>query len=277
MKPKIVKIYSENNDFQLIETLRRNREKRSKQGLFFVEGVRPINQALAHNWEVESFVFSPEKGLSNWAKDILKSSTAKTHYELPQQLLTKLSLKDETSELIAIIKIPRDDFNKIATSKNLLVIVFDRPASPGNLGTLIRSADALKADGIVVTGHAVDLYEPEVISASRGSNFNLPVIRMPSHKELLPWLDKLRKQYKDLKIVGTDEHGTISIDEYNFRRPTILLVGNETWGLSEAYKEIADEMVKIPMYGSASSLNVACASSIVLYEIDRQRKLINNV
>lgn len=273
MKPKVKKIHSENSDFQLIETLRRNREKRSKQGLFFVEGVRPINQAIEHNWDIHAFVYNPES-LSGWAQGILDKSKAETHYELPAALLQKLSLKEEPSELLALLTIPKDNLDKIPLSKNLLVIVFDRPVSPGNLGSLIRSSDALKVNGLIVTGHAADLYDPEVISASRGSCFTVPTVRLPSHKELLPWIDKLKKKLPELQIVATDEKGSATIDGHDFTKPTILLVGNETKGLSEAYRELADIIVKIPMYGSASSLNVAAASSIVLYEIDRQRRSI---
>jgi TrmH family RNA methyltransferase len=272
---KVKKIYSENNDFQLIETLRRNREKRSKEGLFFVEGVIPINQALAHDWKVAAFVYSPGKELSHWAQDILASSRATAHYELPLSLLQKLSQKENTSELLAIMRIPKDDLNKIPVDKNLLVIVFDRPASPGNLGTLIRSAESLKASGLIITGHATDLYDPDVITAARGSNFALPTVRLPSHKKILPWVGQLRQQFPDLQMVGTDEDGATSIDQYDFNKPTILLIGNETSGLSEAYRELADSMVKIPIYGNASSLNVACASSIILYEIDRQRRTVS--
>ena len=271
MKPKVKKIYTENSDFQLIETLRRNREKRSKQGLFFVEGVRPINQALAYDWIVQAFIYNPES-LSGWAQGILDESKAGTHYELPDRLLQKLSLKEDSSELLVLLEIPKDTLDKIQTNKDLLVIVFDRPVSPGNLGSLIRSADALKVSGLIVTGHAADLYDPEVISASRGSCFAVPTVRLPSHKELLPWIEKLKKQYPQLQIVATDEKGTKTIDGHDFTKPTILLVGNETKGLSEAYRELSDTIVKIPMYGSASSLNVTAASSIVLYEIDRQRR-----
>ena len=82
---------------------------------------------------------------------------------------------------------------------------------------------------------------------------------------------RVQEKFNNLQIVGTDERGDSNLDDYNFDKPTILLVGNETWGLSVAYKELCDAMIKIPMSGSASSLNVSCASSIMLYEIFRQR------
>ena len=110
--------------------------------------------------------------------------------------------------------------------------------------------------------------------ASTGSLFSFSVIRQPSHKELLPWFANIKQQLGDLQIIGTDEKGTVDLYDCDFKRPTVLLVGNETWGLSAAYKELADILVKIPMDGSASSLNVASATSIVLYEILRQRKTV---
>jgi TrmH family RNA methyltransferase len=153
------------------------------------------------------------------------------------------------------------------------VVAFDRPASPGNLGTIIRSCDALNVDGLIITGHSVDLYDPETISATTGSFFALPTVRLPSQKELLPWLDTIRHQIGDVHIVGSDERGDCELSENDFTRPTLLVVGNETWGMSAAYRELCDTIVSIPISGSASSLNVACATSILLYEIDRQRRL----
>ncbi len=271
----IKKIYSENDVYQTIEALSHNREKRNKLNGFLFEGVRNINNAIKYGWKINSFIYSKDKKLSDWARDILKNSKAKNHYELPFNLLKKLSFKEETSELLSIAEMPVDDFKRIKTKTNLMVIVFDRPVSPGNLGTLIRSADAFGVDGLVVTGHAVDVYEPETIRAATGSLFSLPVVRKPSHKELIPWLTELKNKFDDLQIIGTDEKGSVRLDEHNFVKPTILLVGNETWGLSSSYKELCDAMIKIPMKGSASSLNVSCASSIVLYEIYRQRGFNN--
>jgi tRNA G18 (ribose-2'-O)-methylase SpoU len=272
MKPRIVRIYSANNDFQYVETLRRKREKRQRHQEFFVEGVRPINQALKHDWTINAFLYSHERQLSDWASNILKHSQARIHYELPDHLMEKLSNKEEASELIAIVAMPEDPLERVPIKDDLLVVIFDRPASPGNLGTIMRSCDALHVDGLVITGHAVDLYDPETISASTGSFFALPTVRLASHKELLPWIERLKKEHGRVQIVGSDEKAEYSIEQHDFTGLTLLVVGNETWGMSAAYRELCDVMVKIPIAGSASSLNVACATSIFLYEIDRQRR-----
>jgi TrmH family RNA methyltransferase len=271
MMATVIKIYSENADFQHIETLRRNRTKRNKSGEFFVEGVRAINQALAHGWTINALVYSRDKRLSDWAEGVLASGRAKTHYELPAGLLEQLSQKEEPSELLAIVAIPADDLARIPVGDRLLVVVFDRPASPGNLGTVIRSCDALAVDGVIITGHAVDLYDPETIRATAGSFFAVPTVRLPSHNELAPWLAGLRRRLSGLQVVGTSAKAQIRICDHDFTAPTVLLIGNENHGLSESYRALCDALATIPMAGSVTSLNVACATSIVLYEIARQR------
>jgi tRNA G18 (ribose-2'-O)-methylase SpoU len=273
MKPVVIRISKENAYFQQVESLSRKREKRQKHREFFVEGVRPINLALKYNWSIKAFLYAPENRLSDWARNILKHSPAETHVELTPALLEKLSNKTEPSELLAVVAMPEDDLARIPIREHMLVAIFDRPASPGNLGTIIRSCDALQVDGLIISGHSVDLYDPETISASTGSFFALPIVRLPSHKELQPWLAAINQQLGNVQVVGSDEKGSITLDECDFSQPTLLVIGNETWGMSASYRELCDTIVRISIYGSASSLNVACATSIILYEIDRQRRL----
>jgi rRNA methylases len=273
MKPRIIKIYSKNNDYQYVETLRRNREKRQRAGEFFIEGVRPLNQALHYRWPLRALLYARERKLSDWAMNILRTAYVECHYELPPQLYAELSNKSEPSELIALVKMPADDLARIPLKQHPLVVAFDRPASPGNLGTIIRSCDALHADGLIISGHSVDLYDPETISATTGSFFALPTVRIASQKDLLPWLDAIRQQVGHINVVGSDERGDCEADAHDFTQPTLLVVGNETWGMSAAYRDLCDTVVNIPIAGSASSLNVASATSILLYEIDRQRRM----
>ncbi len=272
MAPYVKQIYAENNDFQYAETLRRNRQKRHKHKEFFLEGVRPINQALAHGWTINAFLYSRDRRLSRWAEGILAGSTARTHFELPGDLMEKLSNKSEPSELIALVAMPPDDLSRIPVHEGMCVVVMDRPSSPGNLGAIIRSCDALEVDGVIITGHAADVYDPETISATTGSLFAVPVVRLSTPSELVPWFETVRPRIGVLQIVGTDEAGTIEIDDHDFTLPTVIVAGNETVGMSAYYRELCSTIVRIPIYGSATSLNVACATSIILYERDRQRR-----
>jgi TrmH family RNA methyltransferase len=264
-------LHSANNDFQRIEVLRRNRQRRLQYREFFLEGVRPINLALRHGWEVRAFVTSLERPLSDWARDILAGSAAPVHYELPAPLAAQLSGKSETSELMAIVRMPPDDLSRITLSPSPRVVVFDRPSSPGNLGSTIRSADALGADGMIAVGHGVDLYDPETISASRGSLFALPTVRIGGPRELDPWLEGLHERFPTTQIVALEEQAETNLWDVDLTRPSVLLLGTEKWGLSAALKERATVTARIPMGGAASSLNVAAAGSIALYEMARQR------
>jgi 23S rRNA (uridine2479-2'-O)-methyltransferase len=272
-RPRVVRVRSETNDVQYADTLRRRRDKRLRQRELFVEGVRPINLALRHGWPVRAFLYSRDGRLSGWAEDVLAASSAEVHYELPRALLARLSGKTDASELIALVGMPEDDLGRIPMPDDALVVVFDRPASPGNLGSIIRSCDALGAHGLIVTGHAVDLYDPETISASTGSLFAVPCVRLASAAALRPWMAAARERLGRLRVVGSDEKGAVALDSHDLRGPTMLVVGNETWGMSAAYRELCDVVVRIPIGGAASSLNVASAAAILLWEAARQRRV----
>ncbi len=269
--PRAVRIYSKDNNFQRADVLKRNREKRTRYGEFLVEGVRSINGAVKNGWKIRAFLYAVDKALSKWAQDILDNSDAETHYELSFELLSELSDKEETSEILAIVSMPPDDLSRIPISADMVVVVFDRPGNPGNLGSSIRSCDGLGAAGVIITGHATDLYHAHTVRGSMGSLFKLPVVRQPSHKEVVAWIETLRKDLPALQVVGTSEDGSVTISGHDFRGPTIIVMGNETFGMAAAYQELCDKTVMIPMTGSASSLNVSCATSIFLYEIQRQR------
>jgi len=260
-----------NNAFQHAEVLKRNRTRRQQSREIFLEGVQPIESALKHGWRLTSLYYAPDVGLSDWAKNIIRGSEARFHYELSVPLMQALSGKTDTSELIALVAMPDDELARLPIRESALVVAFDRPSSPGNLGTLIRSCDALGVDGLNVMGHSVDLFDPLTISASRGSIFALPTVRIGGLKDLTSWIEGVKARFPDLQIVGTDESGGPTPWSVDYRPPTVLLIGNEKWGLSAGLRDVAAIMVRIPIDGFASSLNVACAASIVLYEVQRQR------
>jgi TrmH family RNA methyltransferase len=258
-------IRTANADFQLALALRDNRRQRARQGRFVVEGVRSIDAAVASGWAVDSLWVDAERPRSRWAQELLESGVARRHVELDQALMAQLSARDDPSEVVALVEIPPDDLERIPRRTQALLVVLDRPASPGNLGSIVRSADALGADGVVVAGHAADVYDPQTVRASQGSLFAVPVVRIGAPTELESRLDHVR-------VVGTSAGGETAIGAVDLRRATALLLGNETKGLSWAWRERADELVRIPQRGSASSLNLAAAAAVLLYEADRQRR-----
>jgi TrmH family RNA methyltransferase len=145
--------------------------------------------------------------------------------------------------------------------------VFDRPASPGNVGTVIRAADAFGAHGLIVTGHAADPYDPKSVRASTGSLFAVPVVRADTHADVISWA-----RARSAAIVGTDEKGDADIADTDLAGATVIVIGNETAGLSAAWRQACDVVTRIPITGAASSLNAAGAATVVLYEAARQRR-----
>ena len=262
------RITTRNAAFQQWSALLDNRNKRSRTGQFLVQGVRPITLAVQHGWRLDALLYNADRGLSAWAADLLRDSAAE-QYAVAADLLAELGEKNShPPELIAVLAIPPDDLDRIPVVPGFLAVVFDRPTSPGNIGSLVRSADAFGAHGVIVTGHAADVYDPKAVRATTGSLFALPVVRAPSHREILHWL---ADQPTSVLVVGTDEGGEAAVADFDLTRSTLLVLGNETSGLSAGWRDACDHVVSIPMTGAASSLNAANAASVVLYEAARQR------
>ncbi|MCO8270823.1 rRNA methyltransferase [Actinoplanes sp. TRM 88003] len=261
---RAVRISTRNASFQQWQALLTNRNKRHRAGEFLVQGVRPISLAVDHGWEIRDLIHPDRQSLSSWARDILERSGARPVAMSPE-LVAELADKD-SAELIAVVAMPAAPELPSFDDPHLLVVVFDRPSTPGNIGTLIRSADAFGAAAVVVTGHAADPFDPKSVRASTGSLFALPVIAADGPDDVLPWAARAGVQ-----LVGTDEHGAVDVADHDLTGPTMLLIGNETAGLSTAWKNAADVLVRIPITGAASSLNAAAAATVVLYEASRQR------
>lgn len=272
MAARILHVDAPGDEYQLVHALVRNRKQRARQGRFVVEGVRPISQAFAHGWTIDALWYASGGPLSRWATSLLESGRAAAHVETAPELLAELGQKDEPSELLAVVRPQPDDLRRIPRRRDALIVAFDRPVSPGNLGSVIRSSDALGAHGLVVTGHAADVYDPQSIRASTGSLFALPVVREGSMAAIAEWLDELRTEIPALRVVGSSAEAATAVTEVDLTGPTILALGNETRGLSHAWREACDELVVIPMTGGADSLNAAAAGSILLYEASRQRQ-----
>ncbi len=269
----MLRVSSRNARFQQWQSLLGNRGKRQRAGEFLVQGVRPISLAAEFGWRFRALIYDGQRPLSGWARGLLRD-TAAVKVPMAPALLAELGQKDEGSpELVAVVEMPDDDLARIPVGGGFLGIVLDRPASPGNLGSIIRSADAFGAHGVIVTGHAADIYDPRAIRASTGSLFALPVVRCPSHHELMPWLAGQRERGHPIVLAGADEREGDDISGFDLTRPTLLVVGNETAGLSRAWREACDVCVSIPMAGAASSLNAANAATVLLYEAARQRLL----
>ncbi len=270
------RIASKNAEYQKFEVLKTNRNKRYKYGEFFVEGVRNLNEAVKNGWEISSFLYAPENPMSRWGRDMLRQVRTKVNYEMTAPLMAELSGKEDTSELMAVVKMREDSLSRLQmaqTEGDPLFVLFDRASNRGNLGTILRSCDALGASGLLLTGHAVDLYDPEVVGASMGSFFHVPAVRVSDRESVLSFIRDMKEKYPGFRTVGTTAHKQRTIYREDLSGPLLLMIGNETDGLCHAFKEECDVLCTIPMAetSSASSFNVACAATVLLYEAARQR------
>ncbi|MEU2035016.1 TrmH family RNA methyltransferase [Nocardia amamiensis] len=271
------RVSTRNASVQVWQAYLNNRAKRHRDGRFLVQGVRPITQAVENDWPLETLLYrlgGPE--LSSWARELLDTS-AVPQVGLVPELMAELGEKSSgVPELVAVAMSRQPELETFEPGEPgedaPVVVVFDRPNSPGNLGTLIRSADAFGASGVIVTGHGADQYDPQAVRASTGSLFAVPVMRAAGPAQVLEFRNRQVRRGIPTRIVGTDEHGHCAAYDYDFTDATILVVGNETSGMSAAWQAACDDMVHIPMGGTASSLGAPSAAAVALYEISRQRR-----
>lgn len=268
------KIQTRNALYQKFEVLKTNRNKRYKYKEFIVEGVRNINECIKNDWTIVSILYTRELSLSDWAENIIQTVETEKNYELSAELMRELSDKEDTSELLLVVKMKPDELDFHAFPKNLVLALFDRPSNKGNLGTVIRSCDALGVTCLIVTGHSVDIYEPAVITSSMGSFFNLKIVRMPENQMVAEFIKSMKKRYPTFQVVGSTAHKEYPLYELDLSTPVMFMIGNETDGLCHAFKEMCDLLGTIPMAETsyASSFNVGCAATVMFYEAVRQRK-----
>jgi TrmH family RNA methyltransferase len=255
----------ENAEYQIIQSLKLSRIKRIKSHEIFVEGIECIKQAVSSNIEITRIITKDTDNLSDWGKNLLERYRNVKIIEMPDSLYNKLSEKTNPSEILITAKIKSNVIEDINT-ENPFLIVFDRPSDYGNLGSIIRSANAFNADGIFIMGHGIDIYEPKVIRASLGSIFFTKIIKVESMEILTEYI-RCQRAKKNMEIIGTDSAGTISVKDYKMNRPVMVIIGNEAKGMSINLKNICDKIIKIPMEGNVNSLNVSCAASIIMWEI----------
>lgn len=272
---KTIRIFTKNAAYQKLEVLKTNRAKRTHYGEFIVEGVRNINEAVRNGWSIVSWIFPTDIKLSDWAMNYINNVMTNENLMLSLPLMQELSGKSDTSELMAIVKMSDtslDKFTRFDFDVPPLLALFDRPSNRGNLGTIIRSCDAFGFDGLIVTGHGVDLYDAETITATMGSFFNIKTAKPDSNQQLIDWIADMKKRY-GLNIIATTAHKEKPIYMIDFTMPSLILIGNETEGLANFLYEISDMKATIPMAesSSATSFNVACAASVIFYEAICQR------
>lgn len=245
-----------------------NRRFREREGRFLAEGVRFVEEALRSGWTVEMVIYCPLLTSSERGCALLREAreAGVTLQEVPDSLLVELADTETPQGVIAVIRRPVVDLAAaIESGKNSFLVLVDGVRDPGNLGTIIRAADAFGAGGVVLLKGTVDLYNPKTLRSTMGSLFHLPVV-MAERAEAI---DRLIKAGFRL-IVGVPG-GIVPLYDADLDGQVVLVVGNEASGAGTDVLELADGVVTIPMPGRAESLNVAVAAGIMMYELVRRR------
>jgi tRNA G18 (ribose-2'-O)-methylase SpoU len=264
----VARITSAGAELQLLEALRHNRRKRTRQGRFLVEGVRSVDRALAAGWPVAAVLTPIGLQPSRWAADVLDRRGGAEHHELAPELFARLTERDEPPELVLVATIVERDLADLEPGHGGVVVVVDRPASPGNLGTILRTSDALGAAAVVTVGHSAHLFDPRTVRASVGSLFSVPAVQVDGPADLAAWLDGWRaRSDRPVTVWAADESGEATLATADLRRPAVLLLGTERTGLARGLRELADATLRIEMAGTATSLNVAVAHGIALHAL----------
>jgi len=260
--PRQVTAFS-NATVKLLRSLR-DKKARREHGLFLAEGLRILTEARDSGRLPEIVAFSPEGAKHPLAAEIIATTEAAggDAIETTADILSKMSGKDNPQMLLGAYRQPDAALERIDRSAASLWIVAQALRDPGNIGTILRTGDAVGAGGLILIDDCADPFSVEAVRASMGAIFTQRVATV-RWEEFLPWL-----RSGDGQLVGTSLKATNDYLEADYRRPCFLLVGNEQQGLPEAYEAECDLLVKIPMAGRADSLNAAIAAAVMAFAIN---------
>ena len=249
----------------------RERHYRNKLGLFLIEGYRELQRASKHSAPIDKLFICPELFLGENEDALIEAIEKQGAKIIPctETVFRKMSYRDRPDGLLAIAPYMPRGLNFLDTKlqgvKNPLLIIAEAIEKPGNLGTILRTADASGCQGVIVCNRCTDITNPNVVRASTGTLFCLPIVEATS-EETFDWLETNK-----IASIAARPQATKNYTDANMKGPCAIVVGCEQLGLSSIWQKRATEDVKIPMLGEADSLNVAQATTILLYEAVRQR------
>jgi TrmH family RNA methyltransferase len=246
----------------------RLRKHRDDAGVFFVEGIAPVRAAIEHGADIETLLVSGELLTSAAANEVVAEQEKRgvAVARLSSDAFGSIAERAHPSGLAAVVRTPRTTLADLVVHDRALFAAVDSAGNPGNLGAIIRTIDAVGGDGVVTVGRGTDPFHPTAVKATMGTLFTVPVASAHGTDEVIEWCAD-----HDVTLVTTSARAPIDFRTADYRLPVLVLFGNEATGLPPAVIERGDIAVRIPMAGAVSSLNLAVAAGILLYEVDRQR------
>jgi RNA methyltransferase, TrmH family len=243
----------------LIKQARALRQKKARleSGLFLVEGIHHVGETVEAGWKIESILYAPERLTSKFAHDLVSRLEMKAQ-PISAQVMASLADKENPQGILAIVcqkQIRIEDIKGLRSGVALVA-----PQDPGNVGTILRTMDAVGIDVLFLLDGGVELYHPTVVRSSMGTLFWKPIIQT-SFTGFVEWA-----RTGQIQLVGTSAHGDVDYQTLLPKAPWILVMGNEQKGLSAEQTKSCDVTISLPMKGRVSSLNLAVATGILLYQ-----------
>ena len=247
----------------------RERRHRDRQGLMLIEGLRELTLAVDSGVQLKRLFYCEELVKSGDEMSLLKQAgkAGVPLFTVTKMVFRKITYKEHPDGLLAVASQPGRSLKDLTLGPTPLVVVAVAIEKPGNLGAIMRSADAAGVDGVIVCDRCTDIYNPNVVRSSLGTLFSIQVVE-GSAQETVEWLKE-----KGLKIVASSPHSTVEYTTADLTSPCAIVLGSEKLGLSDLWMDASDEKIHIQMRGRADSLNVAMTATILLYEAIRQRGL----
>ena len=246
----------------LIKRVRTLRQKkvRTESGLFLVEGIHHIGEAVEAGWEVESVFFSPDLLTSIYANELITRLSSKVQ-PVSAKVIESIAEKDNPQGIVAVLRQKKYSISDLDSPKRVVALV--SPQDPGNVGTILRTMDATGFDALFLLDGGVELYHPTVVRSSMGAIFWKPVIKT-SFAEFVQWA-----RAKNIQLIGTSAHADADYRSFTPSLPWALVLGNEQKGLSAEQSKACSVLVSLPMNGRVSSLNLSVATGVLLYSLNK--------
>tara|TARA_R110002049_G_scaffold3795_3_gene27485 strand:+ start:13888 stop:14688 length:801 start_codon:yes stop_codon:yes gene_type:complete len=258
-------ISSSQNPFirQLAQLKDKSRE-RKKTGVFLIEGAREISLAIKGGYEMENVLFYPELFSETQLNELTNQQI--NLIEISKEVYQKLAYRDTTEGILAVAKSKNHHINDLKFyTENPLILIAEAPEKPGNIGALLRTADAANVDAVIIANPKTDLYNPNIIRSSVGCLFTNQ-IATGTTSEIIEFLKS-----KHIHIYAAILQESVAYHTQDFTKPTAIVVGTEATGLSEEWRKHSTKNIIIPMQGEIDSMNVSVAAGILIFEAKRQR------
>jgi TrmH family RNA methyltransferase len=246
----------------LIKQVRALRQKkaRTESSTFLVEGIHHVGEVIAAGWDIQTVIYAPELLTSQFAHDLLARASQLKLQPVSAQVIESLADKENPQGILAVVKERDIKFDDLKSVRKAVALV--SPQDPGNVGTILRTMDAVQADALFLLDGGVELHHPTVVRASMGTLFWIPVVQASFH-DFISWSRKDKTQ-----LIGTSAKASYDYRDLKPDLPWVLILGNEQKGLSPEQTSACDITVSLPMHGRVSSLNLSVAAGVLLYQFN---------